>query len=157
EEARDQNRPERGMIDVRVAGHDQDVELIPSARFHLRARRRQKSSVHGRPVLGGAELREGHQLVRCANLRKPTAKMRPSARATSPPQRHFSISRPAIDSSKTTSCPSSSRANARASAATLASPAPSTATASPDGTRRTRSSPIHKSQLASSDQTTTPI
>ena len=38
EEARHEDRPERGVIDVRVARHHQDVELVPAARMHLLAR-----------------------------------------------------------------------------------------------------------------------
>ena len=44
EKARDEDRAEGGMIDVRVARDDEDVELGPAARIHLGARRRQGSA-----------------------------------------------------------------------------------------------------------------
>ena len=37
EEARDQHRPERRVIDVGVAGDDEDVELVPAARVEVGA------------------------------------------------------------------------------------------------------------------------
>jgi hypothetical protein len=43
EEARDEDGTERGMIDVRVAGDDQDVELVPAARAHLLTRGREEA------------------------------------------------------------------------------------------------------------------
>ena len=57
EEARDEDRPERRVIDVRVAGDDEDVELLPAARVHLLARRREESP--------RANLRERHASVGC--------------------------------------------------------------------------------------------
>ena len=43
EEARDEDRPEGRVVDVRVAGDDEDVEPYPAARFHLGACRREKA------------------------------------------------------------------------------------------------------------------
>ena len=37
EKARDEDRPERRVVDVRVAGDDEDVELVPAAGVHLLA------------------------------------------------------------------------------------------------------------------------
>jgi len=57
EEATDERRAEGGMIDVGVAIHQQDVELVPAARTHLfRARRQECAELT--TVL--AKLREGH-------------------------------------------------------------------------------------------------
>ncbi len=42
EEASDQHRSERRVVDVRVAADDQDIQLVPAARVHLLARGRQE-------------------------------------------------------------------------------------------------------------------
>ena len=44
EEARDEDGPERRVIDVGVARDDEDVELVPAAGVHLLARRREESA-----------------------------------------------------------------------------------------------------------------
>src|SRR5262249_42829234 len=76
------------MVDVRVAGDDEDVELVVPARLHFRARRRQK----GRSGVGapggaglGAELDELHgrgSLDRRAPRRHPGHRRPCSERST---------------------------------------------------------------------------
>jgi hypothetical protein len=57
EHAADDGHPEARMIDVRVAGHEDQVALIPAERVHLLARHRQERRGRQamRPVLSVTE------------------------------------------------------------------------------------------------------
>ncbi len=70
EEASDENRSERGVVDVGVAGDDEDVELVPAARLHLGAGRRQERGAVARGLAPapGPELHQfsAHEGRKCA-------------------------------------------------------------------------------------------
>ena len=56
EHAADDRHAETRMIDVGIAGHDDDVALLPAERVHLRARHRQERR---RPAVRTAAVRSG--------------------------------------------------------------------------------------------------
>ena len=72
EQPADNGHAEARMIHVRIAGHDDDVALVPAQYIHFRARHRQKwrRAETCRPILAVAENIFGAQFAKCSGRRR---------------------------------------------------------------------------------------